>query len=473
MKLLNVVQKITANLYMDKKLFEDTQKIKEESGLQEIDWRAYIQEAHKYPVSVQTVVEAQNQDHLKLYQEDVANIDSIIDETNAMIENEIPDCVRAHYLDGTIEFHKQVEDVCIASVTGKSETSLSTKLLYVKPYLYGATSDVDINLEAQAVYNSLLTLKEESENYVRIAEKGKTGEDYVSSILNQYRNKFFILENIVIPAYEEKGNTSETDVYIISSKGIFVCEVKNYGSLGQTLYIPEHGEWQILNSSGHFLSNKPSAFVQNERHCNATRRFIKEHLGIEVPIIPVVIIANNEVDITMENPEKDIVIRANQINELVSNFQDVLTYDVQKKIVETFENKKLDPNDFPVKINTDRANYAKEILKEYLPYMRTNVKIADAYMQAEKQNRIISLAIIILGAFLFMIPSLENGVLGIVFGVVYLFLLCMTSSTIGLILAFIAAGTYLLTLATGSAVLLGVSIIAAFICGKFTLPSNE
>lgn len=122
--------------------------------------------------------------------------------------------------------------------------------------LYGDISEVDINIEAQAIYNSFLTLREESEKNVRIAQKGKSGEDYVSRILNQYRNKFFILENIVIPAYEEKGNTSETDVYIISSKGIFVCEVKNYGSSGQTLYIPEHGDWKILNSSGQFLANK-------------------------------------------------------------------------------------------------------------------------------------------------------------------------------------------------------------------------
>lgn len=200
-----------------------------------------------------------------------------------------------------------------------------------------------------------------------------------------------------------------THVYIISSKGIFVCEVKNYGSSGQTLYIPEHGDWKILNSSGQFLANKPSAFEQNERHCNATRSFIKEHLGIEVSIIPVVIIANDVVDVTMENPEKDIVIRANQINELVSGFQDALTFDIQTKIVEAFENNKLDPNDFPVKINADRANYVKGLIKEYIPYMKTNAKIADTYMKAEKQSRLISWAIIALAALLFMIPAFEEG----------------------------------------------------------------
>lgn len=473
MKLLSVVQNVTSKLYMDKKVSVDIQKIKEENGLQEIDWRAFLQEKNKYPEEVQTVIEAQNQDHVKLYDEDIANIDKIMEEAKDMVNSEIPECVHMHYLDGSIEFHKQVDLACVASSNGRRETSLSTKLLYAQPYLYGDTSEVDINIEAQAIYNSFLTLREESEKNVRISQKGKSGEDYVSRILNQYRNKFFILENIVIPAYEEKGNTSETDVYIISSKGIFVCEVKNYGSSGQTLYIPEHGDWKILNSSGQFLANKPSAFEQNERHCNATRSFIREHLGIEVPIIPVVIIANDIVDVTMENPEKDIVIRANQINELVSAFQDALTYDVQTKIVEAFENNKLDPNDFPVKINADRAKYVKELIKEYIPYMKANAKIADTYMKAEKQSRLISWAIIVLAALLFMIPAFEEGLLGVILGGVCVFLLAMTSSTIGLILALVAAGAYLVVLNTGSTVALVVYILAAFLCGKFTLSNNE
>lgn len=473
MKLLSVVQNVTSKFYMDKKVSADIQKIKEESGLQEINWRAFLQEKNKYPEEVQTVIEAQNQDHVKLYDEDIANIDKIMEETKGMVSDEIPECVHMHYLDGSIEFHKQVDLACIASSNGRSETSLSTKLLYAQPYLYGNTSEVDINIEAQAIYNSFLTLREESEKNVRISQKGKSGEDYVSRILKQYRNKFFILENIVIPAYEEKGNTSETDVYIISSKGIFVCEVKNYGSSGQTLYIPEHGDWKILNSSGQFLANKPSAFEQNERHCNATRSFIREHLGIEVPIIPVVIIANDIVDVTMENPEKDIVIRANQINELVSAFQDALTYDVQTKIVEAFENNKLDPNDFPVKINADRAKYVKELIKEYVPYMKANAKIADTYMKAEKQSRLISWAIIALAVVLFMIPAFEEGILGVILGGICVLLLVMTSSTIGLILALVAAGAYLIVLNTGSTMALVIYILAAIVCGKFTLPNNE
>lgn len=113
MKLLSVVQNVTSKLYMDKKVYTDIQKIKEESGLQEIDWRAFLQEKNKYPEEVQTVIEAQNQDHVKLYDEDIANIDKIMEETKGMVSDEIPECVHMHYLDGSIEFHKQVD--CHAS----------------------------------------------------------------------------------------------------------------------------------------------------------------------------------------------------------------------------------------------------------------------------------------------------------------------------------------------------------------------
>lgn len=397
MRLVDAVGKVVSKLYSEKKMLGDIQKVKEESGLQEQDWRAFIEQKYNYPTEVQTVVEAPNEEHVKLYDKDLAEVNRIAKETGELIRKEIPECVHINWLDGTLELHTQREMVIMASQggqTGADTNCLSTNLYYAAPYLYGSNTDVDINLEAQVLYNSFMDLEDDSKKNVRIAQKGKTGEDYVSGVLNQYRNRFFILENVVIPAYEEKGKTSETDVYIITSKGIFVCEVKNYGSKGQTLYIPERGVWPLYNSSGHLLSEKPSAFEQNARHCNATRSFIKEHLGIEVPIIPVVIIANDVVDVRMENPNSNIVIRANQIYELVSEFQDVLSYDTQKKITETFEKHQLDANDFPVKINADKANYAKNLIKEYIPYMKVNAEVADIYKKSRKQSSMVSWGIV-------------------------------------------------------------------------------
>ncbi|MBP3611090.1 MAG: NERD domain-containing protein [Lachnospiraceae bacterium] len=475
MRLVDAVGKAVSKLYSEKKMLGDMQKVKEKSGLQEQDWRVFIEQKYKYPAEVQTVVEAPNEEHVKLYDKDLAEVNRIAKETGELIRKEIPECVHINWLDGTLELHTQREMVIMASQsgqTGADTNCLSTNLYYAAPYLYGSNVDVDINLEAQVLYNSFMDLEDDSKKNVRIAQKGKTGEDYVSGVLNQYRNKFFVLENVVIPAYEEKGKTSETDVYIITSKGIFVCEVKNYGSMGQTLYIPEHGVWPLYNSSGHLLSEKPSAFEQNARHCNATRSFIKEHLGIEVPIIPVVIIANDVVDVRMENPNSNIVIRANQIYELVSEFQDVLSYETQKKITETFEKHQLDANDFPVKINADKANYAKNLIKEYIPYMKVNAELADIYKKSRKQSSMISWGIIGLLAALCLWYAFEDSMFAGVWGVVLIGISCIADTAISWICGIVALIALLSVLAGGSFLLLLV-VIAGTALMIFTMKKNE
>lgn len=474
MRLVDAVEKAVFKLGMEKKMLGEMQKIKDDTGLQEKDWLAFIEEKHKYPVEVQTVQEAPNEEHVKLYDKDLADVDRIMEETKELLRKDAAGCMWTEWLDGSLDLHKQQVHVILASVKGKTGVDMehtSTKLYYAAPYLYGSASDVDINLEAQVVYNSFLDLRDDTQKNVRIAQKGKTGEDHVSRVLSQYRDKFFILENVVIPAYEEKGNTSETDVYLITSKGIFVCEVKNYGAMGQTLYIPEKGEWLLYNSSGHLLSRKPSAFEQNTRHCNATRSFIKEHLGIEVPMIPVVIIANEVVDVQLENPNGNIVIRANKIDALVSEFQDVLSYDLQKKIAETFEKHQLDANDFPVKINADRATYAKNLVKEYIPYIKTNVELADIFMKSKKQSTMISWGIIGLLAALCVWYTFTDHWIGTIGGVLLLAISCTTDNTAVWICGILSVIALLITISTGSAVMLVVTIV--FGAAMYLFSKNE
>lgn len=470
MGFVDVVAKLTSTFYMNKKLETDIGQIKNSNGLLEKDWQTFLNDKKRYPIETQTEIQAPNEIHVKLYDKDLEEIDRIREETGRLIEQKIPECVFLNYLDGGIEFHKQAD---IVSVTGENEVSLSTKLLYASPYLYGAGSGVDISLEAQAAFNNFLTLREETVKNVKVAQKGKTGEDNVSRVLRQYRDSFFSLENIVISAYQEKGNTAEIDACIISSKGIFICEVKNYGTSGQMLYMPEHGEWQLYNESGYFLANKPSAFVQNERQCNAARSFLKEHLGREVPIIPVVIIANNEVDVRMENPQSNIVIRADQINDLVSSFRDAIDYETQKNIVATFEKHQLDPNDFPVQINADRATYLKSVVEEYIPFMKANAKIADTYMRDVKQNKLISWGITLLLAAICLIPSFTEGEwLVAILGVIAWGLACITETKIGTIAGMAAVFLQPLWLVSRNPAYGGVSILCMILC-FFTMSKGD
>lgn len=465
MGLVEAVSAGISKFWTDKKMFEVEHRVKEEANLPILDWIPYIQQRSTFPPEVQTVKDAPNEDHVKLYDEDIKEITEIRNKSLDLIDREIPDYHYANGFDGTIWMRiKQITNT-IASVSGKTGIrleDLGNRLYYTQNFLYDKTEEVDFASFVQSAYNQYQTLLEESDKNVRIAQKGKTGEDYVSSVLQQYRGRFFYLENIVIPAYGEQGYTSETDVYIISSKGIFVCEVKNYGTVGQTIVMPPNDDWEIYQDN-RFLQTKPSAFVQNERHCNATFSFIQEHLKIKVPIIPVVIIANNEVGIV--NQTQNAVIRATEIYDFVQGYQDAIDYDTQQQIVDAFETNQLDPNDFPVKLNKDRARYVSGVIEEFIPYLKANQKIADECIGIYKQNRMISKIIVFVIAALCMLTAIKYGSVGVVLTVILLVCTYAIDSKIGIAAGCIGLVCLQIVYVTESPLFLAIAIIGAVING--------
>lgn len=408
MGIVNVVCGVIGKMYTEKKVAAELESIKKASGLKEQDWNAIWESISHYPEEVQTVLEAKNEDHVRLYDKDKQDVWAILDETKQLIDKEVPELFWLDFFN-TIQLYTCQPIEHIYTTERVKKWSMGDLLYCIQNFLYGAESNRDIQLDTQVIFNYFENLIDETDKNVRIAQKGKDGEDYVGEVLRQYGENFHFLENIVIPAYEESGKTSETDVYVVNSKGIFVCEVKNYGDSGQILYMPDKGEWQILNAHGRLIANKPSAFEQNERHCNATRSFLKDHLGIEVPIYSVVIIANNGVQIQNENPNEHIVIRAQQIRKLVECCHDAIDEETQKKIIETFEENKLDANDFPVQINADKARYLQKLVKEYIPYLKENVKMAKAYEKEENKLKKITWAVIIALIILTMMPLVKEG----------------------------------------------------------------
>ena len=60
-----------------------------------------------------------------------------------------------------------------------------------------------------------------------------------------YTGKYHYRENVILPANDIGGETSETDVYIVTSKAVFVCEVKNWGKRGRTICISKDGQWSV------------------------------------------------------------------------------------------------------------------------------------------------------------------------------------------------------------------------------------
>ena len=114
-------------------------------------------------------------------------------------------------------------------------------------------------------------------------DTGSSGERIVYNTLIQKFNiqKNQILRNVYIPT--ENGKTSEIDLLVISKKGIFVFECKNYG--GNIYGDANRPKW--IQYIGHKKNYFYSPLLQNKNHAKHLKEFLAQD-DIEVPIIPLV-----------------------------------------------------------------------------------------------------------------------------------------------------------------------------------------
>ena len=394
---------------LEMKINKAVKQIKEESGLVERDWYEFAEQTWGYPVEVQTKIPSTLEEKIEIYQKDLEDIQAVINETRQYLDEYAPEVkfdIFQALDDKIIELNTCVPVGSYLKRTYDMKI-MSNRLAAAQRHLYGTNSGRDIQEDAQIVYNNFENLYEETSGNLGSIIKGVSGEEHISKALARKNGNYTYLENVVIPAYDEEGETSETDVYIVSSKGIFVCEVKNYGRQGDTLHLYDDGMWPITDERGAVIQKKKNAFYQNKRHCNATKSFIKEHLGIEVPIIPVFIIGNDYVELDVHSNE--IVIRAREIDEMVASFNDVIDKETQIKIVRAFEDNKLDIVKYPAEVNADRARYISGLFKEYLPYLKTNAKIANTCQELSKNTKKITYPIIAALIIITMIPWFAFG----------------------------------------------------------------
>lgn len=90
-----------------------------------------------------------------------------------------------------------------------------------------------------------------------------------------------IFRNIYVPT--KNGKTSEIDLLIVSKKGIFVFEVKNYG--GNIYGDANRTKWiQYIGRQKNYFYNP---LLQNKNHAKNLKQFLAEN-KIEVLIIPLI-----------------------------------------------------------------------------------------------------------------------------------------------------------------------------------------
>lgn len=170
------------------------------------------------------------------------------------------------------------------------------------------------------LFNKIIDYREELEMQRGIKIKGEMGEDTIEEMLDKSKFSKYSIHNIVLGIGDEYAKTNEIDTYVITSGGIAVLETKNYGKRGQTLVINEDEDWEIRDSETFdYIKSVKNPMFQNTRHANATRRFLDANSNQNVNLYPVIVIANNAVDIVNETSidvlqPKDLMGYLNSIN---------------------------------------------------------------------------------------------------------------------------------------------------------------
>lgn len=150
---------------------------------------------------------------------------------------------------------------------------------------------------ATRLKSHLFSASEELQKDLNITNKGDDGENTVESHIRK-NTSCRVLSNVVLPNPQKDANapkTAESDLLVFCERGVLVCEIKNYGTAGQTLEIQPDGEMLKTGRSGKVLDYLKSPFPQTAQHCYAVKNVLEAAGLADIPVLPVTVIANTEV----------------------------------------------------------------------------------------------------------------------------------------------------------------------------------
>lgn len=211
-------------------------------------------------------------------------------------------------------------------------------------------------------YNNIIEYKSHMEKELGIAIKGDVGEENVANILAESKYAEYATHNIVLDVSDEGGNTNEIDTFVILSCGVAVLEIKNYGKRGQTLAITDDDKWNLYE--GRKVKKVKNPAYQNNRHARATRLTLRNLLGRDIPVFPLIVIGNNQVRI-----ERHSNLTVKNIDEFVSYLDDLrsnehLSDQERMQIKKFLESEDIGANAFSVISYREQINHIKAVAKE-------------------------------------------------------------------------------------------------------------
>lgn len=205
------------------------------------------------------------------------------------------------------------------------------------------------NVSPRMVRELLNQLRDYSIFFSREAKgqiKGEQGEENVRKYFSMFAGKYPFRMNVVLPVKDEFARSSELDSVIVTPKGIFVCEIKNWGNEREDIYIGGDDTWYVCGQ--HRREKKKNPFEQNIRHTIALEKYLEAN-GITCRLIPVVVIADSRT--TIRNESGKTVLKASAVYEYIQNQMLPTTIDTQtqKKILGLLDHTGAGENAFPCK----------------------------------------------------------------------------------------------------------------------------
>lgn len=135
------------------------------------------------------------------------------------------------------------------------------------------------------------TQKKESinESSARAEQIGEQGEQFIIELLGQtIPGQRYVVNNLIVQ--DQYGNSSQIDHIFINSNGVFVIETKN---LSGTIYGSDNRkEWTQVFNYGKQKYHFYNPIMQNSTHV----RRLQEATGTNLPITPIVVFANNNIE---------------------------------------------------------------------------------------------------------------------------------------------------------------------------------
>lgn len=155
------------------------------------------------------------------------------------------------------------------------------------------------------------------------AAKGIQGEEKTKESLKAVSINYPVLHNVLLEeGVEDNRFSAENDTIIITDRAIFLVETKNFGGKGDKITISEDGRWEIFDKyqkKSFLIKNNP--YKQVTDHIFVMKKFMESH-GIkeDLPVIPIIAIANNDVNIEIKNNELTKVLRTELLGSYILQY---------------------------------------------------------------------------------------------------------------------------------------------------------